>query len=247
MQRTTAAEILAGSKNKIFLYGPPGDGKTTLATQLPRTLHIACPPDEVVSIGASANTESLPVLRCNTLDDCRAAVVEALKAPEEIVVFDSTTHLRQLCVGQAIMEVKGPISEATWTHSNRLFFEVLRPLIKDHKHHVIFIGHHRKVKDEVTKQVSINPDFGEGLLRQLIPDLHAAFYYRKEPGLKPKRVLYTTSFPGIELKNRYALKEKYEEPTLELIFNEVERYRDQARKMIDERNSGDRDQKELSE
>lgn len=233
MQRTTAAEVLSSSKNKIFLYGPPGDGKTTLATQLPNTLHIACPPDEVVAIGADPNKAFMPVLRCNTLGDCRDAVTEARKAPEEIVVFDSTTHLRQLCVAQAIEEVKGPISEATWTHSNRLFFEVLRPLMKDAKHHVIFIGHHRKVKDEVTKQVSINPDFGEGLLRQLIPDLHAAFYYRKEPGLKPKRVLYTTSFPGIELKNRYALKEKYEEPTLELIFREVEQYREKARTLLE--------------
>lgn len=235
MKRTTAAEILSLSKNKIFLYGPPGDGKTTLSTQLPNTLIIACPPDEVVSIGADKDRGFLPVLKCKTLDQCREAVEEARKAPEEIITFDSTTHLRQLCVDQAIIEVKGPISEATWTHSNRLFFEVLRPLIKDEKHHVIFIGHHRKVKDEVTKQVSINPDFGDGLLRQLIPDLHAAFYYRKEPGLKPKRMLYTTSFPGIELKNRYALQDRYEEPTLKLIFDEVNAYREKAKDLLDQK------------
>lgn len=235
MKRTTPAEILQTSKNKIFLYGPPGEGKTTLASQLPNTLYIACPPDEVISIAANPSTAFMPVLQCTSIQDCTEAVAECLKAEEEVVVFDSTTYLRQMCVAKAVATVKGEISQATWTAANREFFDVIRPLIRDKKHHVIFIGHHRKVKDELTKKVDIVPDFGEGLLRQLIPDIHAAFYYRKEggSGIGAKRVLFCEAFPGIELKNRYELEAKYENPTMQYLFSEVDKFREKARIILE--------------
>ncbi len=182
----------------------------------------------------------MPVAECYTLEDCKEAVAEGTRTHKKLVVFDSTTKLRELCVEEAKKQVKGPVSKATWTQGNVIFFEVLRPLINDTKHDVILVGHHRKITDEVTKKVEMTADHGEGLLRQLIPDMHATFYYRKEGGvgISQKRMLYTTSIPGVELKNRYDLPSEFKDPTLDDIFNAVEKYREAAAILIAEREAG---------
>lgn len=206
-------------------------------------MYLACPPDEVISVVKHHDNPQLArTMRVATIenyDDGPSAVKAAVQGGTtagleyDTIVFDSATHYRALCVDKAIDDARGKISENMWTASNRYFLDTFRPLMRDFRHNVVIIGHHRMLKNDDGSFKGIYPDFGESLLRQLVPDLHALFYYRR---VGQNRILYTASgsgIAGVELKNRYALPTEFKNPTMAEIWDAVDEYRLRAKELAE--------------
>lgn len=226
MKVTSAAEVTSRQPWRMMLFGEPGIGKTTFASQAPNPVIIACPPDEVISL-AKTDRAMTPVLPVRSWSAAIESITYANKMTSvDTIIFDTFSHLAEYALKESLSITKGKLSQATWTNVNGLMRDASDVLLSSPKN-LILVSHLRHHKDDEGSIIKVTPDFSEGLLRKLTARMNAIFYFRLKG--QSKRELATAMVSGVETKNRYDLPTRFEDPTFNQVVEALEAYKEKAR------------------
>jgi len=246
----SAAEVYYDAPWALFIYGPFGSGKTSLAAQSTKPLFF-----DIEGSGRSLLNKPewaiLPVIRVSKFDELDDTVhgknPKARKLLEECetVVIDTINVSRERELDaqrKALSAGRIAVSEYEYTQNNAKLTLLIDFLVEDLKKNVIILAQVREDKDNEGNTLVIRPGVPPVLLTSICSLVDAVFYLSSRSTIKGEavqttRTLLTVPTESKIAKNRFPLPGRIklpEENSFEPILHAIRTQREKALKYVQE-------------